>query len=86
MCLLSLCWLFDSGSTDGTCTDFDQSTIRSNSTETVAAQGYIDNYQGVRISSTGKRFMIKQCIVWEVFDSDGVRRGQAATFDDIEPL
>ena len=53
---------------------------------TVAQNGYIDDYQGVRISSTGKRFMIRQCIVWEVFDAGGVRRGQAATFDDIEPL
>lgn len=52
----------------------------------MAAQGYIDDYKGVRISSTGKRFLIKQCIVWEVFDAAGVRRGQAATFDDIEPL
>lgn len=55
-------------------------------TAAVAAQGYIDDYKGVRVSSTGKRFMIKQCIVWEVIDADGVRRGQAATFADVEPL
>ncbi len=54
--------------------------------DTVAAQGFIDDYQGVRVSSTGRRFMIKRCIVWEVLDVQGVRRGQAATFDDVEPL
>ena len=54
--------------------------------DAVKAQGYIDDYQGVRISSTGKRFMIRNCVVWEVYDAAGVRRGQAATFDEIEPL
>jgi hypothetical protein len=44
------------------------------------AQGYIDNYQGIRISSRGRRFRIEQAIVWNVVDADGARLGQAATF------
>lgn len=48
--------------------------------------GYIDNYQGVRISSTGKRFRIKNVILWEVLDEKGDRCGQAATFDQWEML
>ena len=48
----------------------------------VAEKGFIENYQGVRISSLGKRFMIQEAVVWEVYDAQGIRRGQAATFDD----
>lgn len=43
-------------------------------------QGYIDNYRGVRISSSGRRFLIEQAVVWNVIDQAGHRRGQAATF------
>ena len=46
----------------------------------VAARGYIDNYSGVRISRTGKRFRIAQATVWNLTDDQGRRCGQAATF------
>jgi MEKHLA domain len=42
--------------------------------------GYIDNYNGIRISSTGQRFYIKAAIVWNVLDEAGQKCGQAATF------
>lgn len=42
--------------------------------------GYVDDYQGIRISSTGRRFRIEQALVWNVVTSDGSVRGQAATF------
>lgn len=48
--------------------------------ERALTQGYIDNYRGVRISSSGRRFLIEQAVVWNVADSAGSRRGQAATF------
>ncbi len=48
----------------------------------IAAQkGFIDDYAGVRISSTGRRFRIENAIIWNVTDEDGARRGQAAMFD-----
>jgi len=47
----------------------------------VTAKGYIDDYAGVRISASGRRFRIENAIVWNVMDADGARRGQAATFD-----
>lgn len=47
----------------------------------VTQQGYIDDYSGVRISSTGKRFLIKEAIVWNLIDEDGKYQGQAAVFD-----
>jgi len=46
-----------------------------------AAKGYIDDYAGVRISSSGRRFRIENAIIWNVQDESGAPRGQAATFD-----
>ena len=46
----------------------------------VSSQGYIDNYRGVRISKSGRRFMIEQATVWNLFDDSGAHYGQAATF------
>ena len=45
------------------------------------AQGFIDDYEGVRISSQGQRFHITQVILWDVLDEAGNRCGQAATFN-----
>lgn len=50
--------------------------------EKMRAQGYIDNYAGVRISATGRRFQIRNAIIWPLLDEDGVKRGEAATFRD----
>ena len=42
--------------------------------------GFIDDYKGVRISGTGKRFLVEQAIVWNVVGAEGEQLGQAATF------
>jgi len=46
----------------------------------VEEQGYFDRYRGVRISSTGRRFLVEEAFVWNVIDEQGRRIGQAATF------
>ena len=46
----------------------------------VSARGYIDNYSGIRISKTGRRFRIEQATVWNLLDERGVAAGQAALF------
>jgi len=46
----------------------------------VKSRGFIDNYEGIRISSTGKRFKIQQATVWNLLDERGNATGQAATF------
>ncbi len=51
-----------------------------------ARDGFVDDYSGIRISSTGKRFRIEQAIVWNLVDAAGIRHGQAATFDRWTPL
>ena len=45
--------------------------------------GFIDNYSGIRISATGRRFRISGAIVWTLVDDQGRRVGQAATFDSL---
>nr|WP_305910249.1 MEKHLA domain-containing protein [Methylomarinum sp. Ch1-1]MDP4521652.1 MEKHLA domain-containing protein [Methylomarinum sp. Ch1-1] len=46
----------------------------------VDRHGFIDHYQGVRISKQGRRFMIRNAVVWNLSDDDGLYRGQAACF------
>ncbi len=48
----------------------------------VTARGFIDDYAGVRISKTGRRFRIQNAVVWNVHDEQGVYHGQAACFKD----
>jgi hypothetical protein len=50
------------------------------------ADGFVDDYSGVRISKTGRRFRIEAAIVWNLSDVAGNHRGQAATFDRWTPL
>jgi hypothetical protein len=54
--------------------------------ERTRRDGYVDDYAGIRISSTGRRFRIEQAVVWNLVDAAGVHRGQAATFDRWTPL
>lgn len=42
--------------------------------------GYIDDYSGIRISATGRRFRIHQATVWNLTDKAGQHAGQAAAF------
>ena len=52
----------------------------------VTENGFIENYSGVRISSTGKRFKVENVAVWNLLDENGNRCGQAATFDKWIPI
>lgn len=52
----------------------------------VSSQGYVEDYSGVRISATGRRFRIARAIVWNVVDAQGRPLGQAAAFDQWTPL
>ncbi len=48
--------------------------------EKVTREGYIDDYSGVRVTSSGKRFLIEKAIVWNLIDENKKYYGQAATF------
>jgi len=52
----------------------------------VTARGFIDDYSGVRISKTGRRFKIARATVWNLLTEDGRPGGQAAMFSEWEFL
>jgi predicted DNA-binding protein (UPF0251 family) len=54
--------------------------------EAVTERGFIDDYSGVRISKTGRRFRIAQATVWNLLNQEGKPCGQAAMFDHWEFL
>lgn len=54
--------------------------------ERVRENGFIDDYAGIRISRTGRRFRIENATVWNVADDRGRIVGQAATFASWVPV
>lgn len=45
-----------------------------------AIKGFVSNFSGVRISSTGKRFQIEDGIIWNILDEQNQRCSQAAVY------
>ena len=58
----------------------DHREARSDLLARVERDGFIDDYSGIRISATGRRFQIDRATVWNLIDEAGERVGQAATF------
>ena len=52
----------------------------------VTTKGYLSNGRGVRISRTGKRYMVSDFTVWNLLDEENQYCGQAATFTQWLPL
>lgn len=50
----------------------------------VTTRGFIDDYSGIRISKTGRRFRIAQATVWNLVDEQQNYHGQAAMFSRWE--
>ncbi len=48
----------------------------------VTRNGFIDDYQGIRISTKGRRFLIKQATVWNLINEADEPCGQAVMFRD----
>jgi MEKHLA domain len=48
--------------------------------DAVARDGFATGYSGVRISKSGRRFLIEDGVLWELRDTGGVLQGVAATF------
>ncbi|QJD84279.1 MEKHLA domain-containing protein [Cohnella herbarum] len=45
-------------------------------------KGYSDGYYGIRISKSGRRFEIRNVLLWNVADEQGTYKGQAAVFEE----
>ncbi len=52
----------------------------------VTRDGIIEDYCGVRISASGRRFLIRNAVVWNLTDDRGRPAGQAARFAEWEPV
>ena len=50
--------------------------------ERAKTHGYLPDYRGIRISRSGKRFLVERATVWNIQKPDGTPLGQAATFSD----
>jgi hypothetical protein len=50
--------------------------------ERTSRDGFVDDYRGIRIGSTGRRFLIEKAVVWNLVNDKSDRVGQAATFSD----
>jgi hypothetical protein len=48
--------------------------------------GYVENYIGVRITKSGKRFFIMETTFWQVVDDSGKLHGQAAAINKWWPI
>lgn len=64
----------------------DERDARAKMLASLNAQGYLDDYTGIRISTTGRRFFIKQAVIWTLWDKDGRKVGQAASFSETAPV
>lgn len=58
----------------------DAREVRERLLSQVREHGITRQYTGVRISKSGKRFLIENATVWNVTDDEGRLLGQAATF------
>ncbi|MCT0253707.1 MULTISPECIES: MEKHLA domain-containing protein [unclassified Synechocystis] len=54
--------------------------------DTVTRKGFIENYQGIRIAKSGRRFWIKNVTVWNLYDTDGIYQGQGAIYSHWETI
>ena len=52
----------------------------------VARRGFIDDYSGIRISQTGRRYRLARATVWNLLSENDQPYGQAALFSDWEFL
>ena len=48
----------------------------------VNEKNFVTGYSGMRVSRTGREFLIKDVTIWNLFDDDGKPYGRAAWFKD----
>jgi hypothetical protein len=54
--------------------------------DNVGRRGFITDYNGVRISKSGRRFRITNAMVWNLLDSSNRLHGQAACFSEWQAV
>ncbi len=64
----------------------DVQTDRTRLLQAALQKGWVDGYEGIRVSATGRQFRIAQTVLWTVCDAKGQRHGQAALIGQVEAL
>lgn len=59
---------------------------RQASLDRVVRDGFVTGYRSVRVAKSGRRFWIEHATVWQLLDSAGNHRGQAAMIPDVKPI
>lgn len=54
--------------------------------EQVTRHGFIEQYSGIRIAKSGRRFMINNATIWNLLNAEGCYQGQAALIRDWLPI
>lgn len=54
--------------------------------EEVSRNGFVQNYSGIRIASSGRRFWIRNTTIWNLVTLDGEFKGQAALIGESAEL
>ena len=54
--------------------------------EQVARDGFVADYRGIRVAKSGARFWIERATVWQLVDSAGRFRGQAAMIPEVRHI
>lgn len=54
--------------------------------EEVSRNGFVQNYSGIRIASSGRRFWIRDTTIWNLVTPDGEFKGQAALIGESAEL
>lgn len=60
--------------------DADQQNLRNALLQEVLDKGFIENYSGIRVSKSGKKFIIENATVFQVYDLNGRNIAQAVVF------
>jgi len=48
--------------------------------DAVTSKGFVTGYAGLRIAKSGRRFWIRDGVIWQLTDERGITHGQAAIF------
>ena len=60
--------------------EVDLRTERQAALDAVRENGFVAGYNGIRIAKSGRRFWIRDTVIWQLIDEAGAVKGQAATF------
>jgi MEKHLA domain len=78
--LFEMPWSLFAGMPSRRSAEPDEQAARDALLSRVLRDGFCEDYSGIRVAASGRRFRITGATVWNVYREDGRRMGQAASF------